>query len=274
MVLWAVFFIISTASAKLKPSKVVYAIDCGGRGFKSRDGVVFRADDYFQGGSSSDFGLQVPKFRFTDQNEVYQTERYDNKDFSYELPVSADDKYVLVLKFSEVWFDQQGQKVFSVKLGDKVVVHALDVFAVVGKNSAYDEFIEFELKQGKVYIGNSQALGAYQNGRLKVKFVKMGVDNPKVNGIVLVRGTLADTHYAEQKKNLAWIAQQQDQLERSVFVETADDDLDYEAPLHELLRHNSLAGVHAGLIATAFLLATAALYWLTRSFIQPKLHRS
>lgn len=58
----------------------------------------------------------------------------------------------MVLKFSEVYFNSLNDKVFDVMLGDTTVIRKLDVFGKVGKATAYDEFIEFEVKENKVYI--------------------------------------------------------------------------------------------------------------------------
>jgi len=66
--------------------------------------------------------------------------------------LKKNGKYVLILKFSEVYFNSAGEKIFDINLGDKNVVKDLDIFSKVGKATAYDEYIEFELKDGKVYF--------------------------------------------------------------------------------------------------------------------------
>lgn len=60
-------------------------------------------------------------------------------------------KYVLILKFSEVYFNSAGEKIFDVALGNVKVVNQLDIYSKVGKATAYDEYIEFEFKNGKIY---------------------------------------------------------------------------------------------------------------------------
>ncbi len=42
---------------------------------------------------------------------LYQTERYDTKTFGYDFPIKGDGDYVLVAKFSEVYFTAPNQKV-------------------------------------------------------------------------------------------------------------------------------------------------------------------
>jgi hypothetical protein len=88
----------------------------------------------------------------TQDADLYQTERWAGEDFSYDIPVPNAGKYVLVLKFSEVFFNSPNEKIFDVALGKQTIVKHLDVFSKVGKAIAYDEFVEFELKNNKVYI--------------------------------------------------------------------------------------------------------------------------
>jgi len=61
-------------------------------------------------------------------------------------------KYVLILKFSEVYFNSAGEKIFDVALGNQKIINQLDIYSKVGKATAYDEYIEFEFKNGKIYF--------------------------------------------------------------------------------------------------------------------------
>ena len=88
----------------------------------------------------------------TNDPDLYQTERWASEDFSYYLKLSQNGKYVLVLKFSEVYFNSPGEKVFDTSLGKETIVRHLDVYSKVGKATAYDEYIEFELKNNKIFM--------------------------------------------------------------------------------------------------------------------------
>lgn len=88
----------------------------------------------------------------TQDAELYQSERWGSEDFSYKIPLENNGKYVLVLKFSEVYFNSPSEKIFDVTLGKDTVVKHLDIYSKVGKATAYDEFVEFELKNNKVYL--------------------------------------------------------------------------------------------------------------------------
>ena len=63
-------------------------------------------------GVSSDYGRRQTVLRVPMQDQIlYQTERWHDQSFSYEIPVKEDGEYVLVLKFAEVYFYGANQKV-------------------------------------------------------------------------------------------------------------------------------------------------------------------
>jgi len=101
-------------------------------------------------------------------------------------------KYVLILKFSEVYFQAANEKIFDVAIGRKTILRNLDIFATVGKAHSYDEYVEFELKNDKIYHNKAEASDAYdsQKKAIIVKFLKGPKDNPKINAIVILSGTI------------------------------------------------------------------------------------
>lgn len=70
--------------------------------------------------------------------------------------MSQAGKHILVLKFSEVYFNSPAEKTFDVSIGNKKVLTNLDIFSKVGKATAYDEHIELDFRNNKVYINVSQ----------------------------------------------------------------------------------------------------------------------
>ncbi len=153
-------------------------------------------DKYFDAGVSSDYGLNYDISNTKDM-DLYQTERWYSETFTYSVPVKEPGKYVLILKFSEVYFNSPNEKVFDVALGRKTVLKDVDIFALVGKAVAHDEYVEFELKDDKIYVNKSEAAGAYEpkNKLLKIKFVKGAKDNPKINAILLYKGDIMGIFY-------------------------------------------------------------------------------
>ena len=72
--------------------------------------------------------------------------------------------------------------------GDLTIASDLDIFERVGRGVAFDEYIEFEVKDGKIlYEGDESEITA---GKMRVEFIKSYRDNPKINAIVLAKGRL------------------------------------------------------------------------------------
>ena len=201
----SLFPFLYVSSQKIDKSKVVLAINCGGDEYVDSNGITYEEDNYFDTGKTSDHGLNYDISNTEDQ-ELYQTERWSPDTLTYSLPLRNPGKYVLILKFSEVYFQRANEKIFDIALGKNTVIKNLDIFAKVGHAAALDEFIEFELKSnGKVFINESKELKeAYDSKEkvLKLKFLKGKRDNPKINAILLIKGGIKDTNYAEKKKQI------------------------------------------------------------------------
>lgn len=91
--------------------EVVFAVNCGGPQHTDRYGIRYRADDN-QVGIPSTFGRSLSISRINPEDMIlYQTERYHTSSFSYDIPIEEDGDYVLVTKYSEVYFPHAGGKV-------------------------------------------------------------------------------------------------------------------------------------------------------------------
>eukprot|EP00826_Nyctotherus_ovalis_P043261 TRINITY_DN4534_c0_g1_i5.p1 TRINITY_DN4534_c0_g1~~TRINITY_DN4534_c0_g1_i5.p1 ORF type:complete len:223 (-),score=62.35 TRINITY_DN4534_c0_g1_i5:739-1407(-) len=133
-------------------------------------------------------------------------------------------------------FNSAKYKVFDIALGSHKVVWELDIYEKVGKFTPLDVFVEFDIKDGVVvHMGRKVESAIVSQGKLQVKFMKGKADNPKVNAIVLVKGALEDTDYAEYQeftKNREKLQHQKNQRiqeERRVNIERklrAEEDLD------------------------------------------------
>ncbi|CAG9314789.1 unnamed protein product [Blepharisma stoltei] len=236
----------------LDPKLVKYAVNCGGDSIVAPDGVTYIQDNGFSSGTASDYGKQFP-IRLTRDTEIYQTERYDEQDFTYTVPIKEEGNYVLILRFSEVYFSYPDAKIFHVRIGDTYIVKQLDIFSKVGKAAAYDEFIEFTYEAGKLKIKEKVVQGGISNGKMTITFEKGPKDNPKINAIVLVKGGLEDTHQFEQNQALARIQKEriaaQQQAREKVNKEERKEVLDdtdfesYEQEIHTIEESDSLLSV-------------------------------
>ena len=182
------------------PANVIYAVNCGSsEEYEDKNGVVWVADQDFEGGVQSKEGGNDRWFM--PDTELYHTERYgDNQSFSYRMPIDATKtaKYTLVLKFSEVYFWEEGMKVFDVLIGDSVVLKSVDPFAAAGsKRLPHDEFIVIETRSGELYIEGKKAKGrplVEGGSKMEITFKVGSADNPKINAIMLVQGGPENTH--------------------------------------------------------------------------------
>ena len=95
---------------------MVYAVNCGGEAHIDVNGIHYLRDTNKMG-TASDYGKQLLIGRVSQKDQIiYQTERYHTSTFGYDIPVSEDGRYLLVLKFSEVYFNAPNMKVCKKKL--------------------------------------------------------------------------------------------------------------------------------------------------------------
>ncbi|XP_018124303.1 malectin-B isoform X2 [Xenopus laevis] len=134
--------------------------------------------------------MKLPILRSNPEDQVlYQTERYNEDSFGYDIPIKEEGEYVIVLKFAEVYFAQSQQKVFDIRVNGHTVVKDLDIFDRVGHSTAHDEIIPISIKKGKLSV---QGEVSTFTGKLSVEFVKGYYDNPKVCALYIMKGTADD----------------------------------------------------------------------------------
>lgn len=194
-ILIIILYNLSLINTELHKSNVVLAVNCGGKSYKDPRGIEYEEDNYYDGGQSSDFGKHFG-IKNTDSPDLYQTERWSDKDLTYSLPI-GEGRFVVILKFSEVYFNNPSEKIFNVFIGNTKILESVDVFDKVGKATAYDEYIEIEIKNGKVYVDKKTVDGGLIDDKLQVIFKKGEKDNPKINSILVVRGGIDETDYKE-----------------------------------------------------------------------------
>lgn len=177
----------------VKCYNVIYAINAGGDSHVDSYGIRY-AKDPLSGkiGTGSDYGKQLLIGRVNPVDQIlYQTERYHHNTFGYDIPVSDDGDYVMILKFCEVYFNSANMKVFDIILnGDHTVVSDLDIFDKVGRGIAHDEYVPFTIQNGKFYYNDDESDIA--GGKIRVEFIKGYRDNPKINAIAVIKGSLDD----------------------------------------------------------------------------------
>uniref|UniRef100_A0A915IXC0 Conserved oligomeric Golgi complex subunit 7 n=1 Tax=Romanomermis culicivorax TaxID=13658 RepID=A0A915IXC0_ROMCU len=181
----ALFFayILNTIGLGDAVNEILFAINAGGPEHVDTSNIRYEADPLRQG-IPSDYGKRYL---------IGRTERYNIGNFEYSIPVDPkkvkDGDYVLVLKFSEVYFNAPKEKVFSVALNDRPIVNDIDVFAKVGKAVAYDEIVPFTIKNRKMTL-NGESFDF--DGTFTLTFLQGEYDNPKINAFYMMRGKPQD----------------------------------------------------------------------------------
>ncbi|XP_055681720.1 malectin-B [Lutzomyia longipalpis] len=170
----------------------IYAVNAGGESHVDRHGITYERDPLMgKVGTASDYGKNIHLIaRVPDADKIlYQTERYHTANFGYDIPLAGDGDYVLILKFSEVYFNAPNMKVFDVTLnGEHNVVNDLDIFNLVGRGTAHDEYVYFSVSRDRLYYKEDES--EIRDNRIRVEFIKGYRDNPKVNALVLLKGDL------------------------------------------------------------------------------------
>ncbi|XP_076472896.1 malectin-B-like [Babylonia areolata] len=190
--LFSLLLVLCLFSNALGIGEIMWAVNCGGESHTDVHGIRYEADPMQDVGFASDYGKNLLIQRVVPQDQIlYQTERYHLSTFSYDIPVWKDGDYVLVMKFSEVWFTSANQKVFDVVLnGEHTVVSELDIFGRVGRGVAHDEIVPFSIKGGRLRVSGEQS--QVDGKKISLEFVKGELDNPKVNAIYVMKGSIED----------------------------------------------------------------------------------
>ena len=190
------------SAALLEKSKVVYALNCGGdRGFMSEHGFEYQPDKYFKNGQIADYpnnhpNLPAEGIKYTRDKQLHQRERYSTTGWlDYELPIAADGDYVLILNFCELNFNNVNQRVTHIFLGETVVRPNHDTVRG-GSKAQVSVYIPFNVRNNRVlYMKDIECDNALTSSKaLRLRF-KAVYDNPKVDGIVLFKGTLEETNF-------------------------------------------------------------------------------
>lgn len=129
-----------TATPSHTPSAPAYEqrVNAGGNGYTDGAGKLWAADRPFAAGAWGYSGGNVYSsgagIGGTDDDPLYQSERWGLSSYRFSVPNGV---YNVELHFAEIYCGAPNCRLFDVKLEGATVLSALDIFALVGKNSAY-----------------------------------------------------------------------------------------------------------------------------------------
>ena len=145
----------------------------------------------------------------------------------------------------------------------------LDIFSKIGKNSAYDEFITLNIKGDNLFVQGKKIKNGYNisEKNIKITFVKKEKDNPKINGILLVKGGLENTDYEEFKTRLENIERSKidreknsrtfHRISKSIDFEDFEDDF-----VDDGKSYRSSNGLFSGSFITFLLVILGLVYYI------------
>jgi len=153
------------ASATTQPGSgtEIIAINFEGPAVSNSGGgdASFAADEDFTGGGAATPTKKAINVTGAGANAapmaVYQTQR--DGTFTYTIPgLTAGTQYTVLLHFAEIYFTAAGKRQFNVAINSTPVLTNLDVYAMVGANTALvEQFTATANSSGKIVI-------AYTNG--------------------------------------------------------------------------------------------------------------
>ncbi len=122
-------------------------------------------------GFSQTFTSSEPISGTTNQR-IYQSERYQLYGYRIDVP---NGHYEIILHFAEIYHDRPGARLIDIKIEDKLIVSALDVYARVGKNAALQ--LAFNTKELNIPI---------MDGRIDIK-LESQLDDTKLSALEVIQ---------------------------------------------------------------------------------------
>ena len=118
-------------------SLYVQRLNSGGSGYTGDDGNKWSADQSYSPGNWGYVGGRSYKTSDavdnTDDDPLYQSERYGNFSYQFDVP---NGRYDVVLHFAEIYWNEAGNRVFDARIEGALVLNDYDIVAAVGSNVA------------------------------------------------------------------------------------------------------------------------------------------
>jgi hypothetical protein len=129
-------------------------INCGGMPYVASDGKKFAADIEYQENLKSGYiggnkGSTDYNIYNTEDPDLFKTDRWGFTEYRFDVPVGV---YKVSLYIAETHFEGQGERVFDIYIGDKLVKKDLDIISEYGKNKAAIISFITKVTDGKLVI--------------------------------------------------------------------------------------------------------------------------
>ncbi|MGB1207037.1 MAG: malectin domain-containing carbohydrate-binding protein [Chitinophagales bacterium] len=112
-------------------------INCGGENYVDDLGNLFVADTFYNEMLTTYTFSEEIFINNTLDGALYQTERnaYIN-DLQYDIPVSPNASYRVLLHFAELYWTSPNSRIFDVSIENEILLNDFDIFAEAGTNTA------------------------------------------------------------------------------------------------------------------------------------------
>ncbi len=160
-----------TATPTRDPLSYVQGVNAGGPAYTALNGDFYAADQPYSSGS---WGyLSGPSYQVanaianTDDDELYQTERYNLTGYRFDLPLGT---YQITLRFAEIYqYAVVSGRVFDIRIEDQVVASDVDIMARAGLFTAYDLTFTIPVYDGQLTIDFVPKVGVPKVSAIYVK---------------------------------------------------------------------------------------------------------
>jgi len=156
--------------------EVLYALNAGGDTYiSSTSGIEYIDDEstgWLSGGSTYSTTNAIAG---TEDDELYQTERYG--DFSYSVPLD-NGSYDIVFKFAEIYQDAQGARVFHVDMEGERIIRDLDIIFRTDQFTAYDVVMPVDITDGELNIELINVTDNAKLSALEIRSEEGGLEEP------------------------------------------------------------------------------------------------
>lgn len=149
-------------------SNFVRRVNAGGPDYTDVSGNSWSSDQPYSAGSwgyeGGDTVSKSDPISNTEDDPLYQTERWGFNAYRFDVPVSG--KYRVLLLLAEIVYQVPGKRIFDVRIENQLVINDLDLVAAVGHDVATSYTFEVDVS----------------DGRLDVDFIPV-VENTKISAI-------------------------------------------------------------------------------------------
>ena len=116
--------------------RFVYGINSGADTSVMMGGNLYQPDQFFNGGAASSTGDPISAIS---EDALFQSERYGSS--NYEIPVVNSD-YTVIVHLAELFHTSADMRAFSVIVEGKTVISNLDLYELVGHDTAFEYVVE------------------------------------------------------------------------------------------------------------------------------------